>query len=532
MPSLLSTLSNATVAAVKTFRQTFAHPETIGIHGVTSGTAIYDAMFAYYSNQAFESDEWRTYISRFKLYRKTRLIYNPVKRLVDFYAAQLYPGVLSPDGLSQGDQFPLAIPLNPDIDERLRLAIAQFWRWTNFQSQKSRIGRTGAMTGNVLLTIVDEPDRSRIQSDIVWPGFVKDLQLDSSGNVTRYVIEYTAIQEDGQRFRYRKEVDRDRIKTFKNGVPFAFGSAPANYRNPYGFVPAVWIKHVDTGSDIGAPAIKGDIGKVDELNSLVSHIHDEMHKQIDTPQIIATSTAIVPALKRQEAVGAGIAEEEIRLLLKAGADTTVHTLTGNLNLDHAFVYVERLLDEIEKDNPELIFWSQLRNMSQVTGPGAQRMMGDVQGLLWDAAANYDHQFMKLFQMAVAIGGWRESQGDWDDNSQTEKFQGFDLDSYRDGDLDFFILPRVLVPTSTDEQIAQRQAKATFAVTLRDFLPAEQILRETGFPEEDIKNLLAEKQKEAAQKQKEALDLAQAQGAARFSSNPKGKTPSEDSKAAN
>src|SRR5579859_1045988 len=44
------------------------------------------------------SGGWQLYKSNYNLYRNIRLIYNPVRRLVDFYAGGVYPGVLSEDG--------------------------------------------------------------------------------------------------------------------------------------------------------------------------------------------------------------------------------------------------------------------------------------------------------------------------------------------------------------------------------------------------------------------------------------------------
>ena len=129
-------------------------------------------------------------------------------------------------------------------------------------------------------------------------------------------------------------------------------------------------------------------------------------------------------------------------LITGSAESSMQTLQL-AGLDQVIPYVEKLLGEIESDHPELTFYQQLREMSQVTGPAAQRLMGDVQALVMDAQANYDQQLIKAFQMAVAIGGWRLSQGDWGPavNRQQEAYRGFDLESYRRGDLDFSIEDR-------------------------------------------------------------------------------------------
>ncbi|HEY8743914.1 MAG TPA: hypothetical protein VIU62_12485, partial [Chloroflexota bacterium] len=137
----------------------------------------------------------------------------------------------------------------------------------------------------------------------------------------------------------------------------------------------------------------------------------------------------------------------------------VESLAGNLPLRDTLAYIQQLIGEIEQDHPELTLYKELRAMSQVTGPAASRLVGDAAGLIAEAAANYDQQLIKLFQMGVAIAGWRLNNGDWGlTDRQREKFAPFDLDSYIRGDLDFFISPRPLVPQTRREQLDAERAE--------------------------------------------------------------------------
>jgi hypothetical protein len=81
---------------------------------------------------------------------------------------------------------------------------------------------------------------------------------------------------------YRKEVDIFSIREYRDRQLIK------EIDNPYGFAPAVWYKHSDTGAVYGAPAIDGSIAKIDELNSLASHAHDQVHKVIGAPLIAWT----------------------------------------------------------------------------------------------------------------------------------------------------------------------------------------------------------------------------------------------------
>src|SRR5687767_10612431 len=84
-------------------------------------------LWAYYENSQFENiAAWASYRSNYVLYRNIRSIYNPARRLVNFYVAQVYPGMLSEDGEELPDGVPLAIPFSSDTDPKLTSATAQF----------------------------------------------------------------------------------------------------------------------------------------------------------------------------------------------------------------------------------------------------------------------------------------------------------------------------------------------------------------------------------------------------------------------
>src|SRR4051794_22301605 len=113
----------------------------------------------------------------------------------------------------------------------------------------------GAVAGNVLVEVQDELDRGVVTARVWWPANVSDLTLDSSGNVKYFALEYPRTGDDGTPYTYRKEVDGDSFRTYRDGELYAYpehGSV-AEWANPYGFVPAVWAKHTDIGTDYGAP---------------------------------------------------------------------------------------------------------------------------------------------------------------------------------------------------------------------------------------------------------------------------------------
>ena len=446
----------ANKAALNTWVRVYSDPSKAHASGQYQPGTQYNLLWQYYTAEALEDRAtWAAYRGRYGLYRNTRQIYNPVRRLVNFYAGAVYPGPL----VRPGEESPGAMPLPDDTPVALVEAIAQCWQWWNWQAQKAALVRFGAALGDVLVELVDDVDGGRVYPNVIWPGFVTDLRLDAQGNVKLVEVEYQTSDEDGRPYTYLKHMDGDRIEERRNG------QTTREESNRYGFVPAVWVRHVADGGDHGQPAISGSIGKMDELNSLASHVHDQVHRVIAAPVILWTAGQVGNLFEQGKRLPtdrlAANEDRESLLMLKGPEGGRTESLAGSLDLSAALPYIQSLLGEIEADHPELNMYAQLRAMSQVTGPGAQRLLGDVDNLVGEVSAGYDQQVVKLFQMALAIGGWRAQSGAWSGgqmSSQQQKFLPFNLDSYARGELDFRVLPRPLIPLTDMERIMNERAK--------------------------------------------------------------------------
>lgn len=480
--------------------------------------------WSYYENSNFDSvAQWEAYRKNYVLYRNIRSIYNPTRRLVNFYVAQVYPGVLSEDATKLPDGVAIAIPFSEDTDEKLKMAVAQFWQWSNWQSNNKLMVRYGGATGSCLVEVVDNVERGKVSTSVRWPGLLADkanddspsLILDDVGNVKFYALEYQATDESGDTYTYRKEVSQEAFVEYRDDKVIS------EEENPYGFVPAVWCKHIDEGWGVdgeglyGAPAISGSIGKIDELNGLASHTHDHIDILIDSPGIISSDGGVGRIGEQANAIKVNrqAAQDEFstaaatsamgtlrRLLLKAPKGASWVPLSGNLEPDDVIPAMEHVLTEIEHDFPELGMYQELRKMSEVTGPGAARMMGDVYSRVLEVSGNYDTQSIKLFQMAAAIGGFRfrDNREGWRLKTEAQaKFQFFDLDSYARGDLNMAIMPRPLIPMTEDDTITLTGKRLDNAKKAQGIFNDDKILEVAGISDEDERaEILAEREKEA------------------------------------
>jgi hypothetical protein len=473
--------------AIGQFRRVYQDPSQVEGGSILGLQPYYRLLWGYYDNSAFENlGMWGPYKGQYRLYRQMRILYNPTRRLCDFYATSIYPGLLTADvtGLPEGTR--LAVPLADDTPPEMRVALDQLWAWSRWQINNSTLVRYGAVAGNALVEAVDDVDEARVYLNVVWPSLVTYLDLDPTGAILAYTLQYPARDDTGNYYEYRKEVDREKISFFKDGLPYDYGEG-TSYPNPYGFVPAVWIKHKDLGGNAGAPAIHGSIGKIDELNSLASHVHDQIHKVIGAPLVMWTDGKIGSLFgnsgqqKRAPSTPYDTADldREGILMLTGPAGGRVESLAGQLQLHEAAEHMTMLQTEIEADHPEVTMYRQLRSMSQVTGPAASRLMGDVIANVDEAAANYDAGCTQAFAMALAIGGWRANRGDWGTlTKERALFTPFNIDQFASGDLHVRIMPRPLIQTSEMEQLELQQLRdsvaanvpPTLTATLRESIP--------------------------------------------------------------
>lgn len=480
---------------------------------VVSRNAMYGQMFAYYSNTAFEEVAvWAKYRLNHSLYRFTRQIFNPVTRVIDFYAEHIYPGSLSAESKLEGGELS-AIPFSYKTPTELREAVAQIWQWGNWQNGNALMVQYGAMTGNVLVEVIDDVEKGKVRYQVHFPSAVKDFRLDAYGNLKAYILEYETSDpkiDNGRPFRYAKEVQEDFIAYYKNGNLFDYGMGKV-VENPYPFVPAAWGKHLDVGTDYGVPAVRSSISKIDELNSIISHTSDHIHKQIESPRILWTDSNVAPLFGSSKVDYSDFDSRQQQVLLKGKADGKTDTLVGTLDPQTIVPIVEKLIEEIEKDYPEITMYEKLRDQNIVTAPGAARLMGDVARKMGRPAANYDAMNVKLNQMGLAIGGWRANSGAWGSNltPQQRKFLPFDFSSYNRGQLDHTISPRPLTSPTPREEADEFSVRASAVSAVGDSLPIEEKLRHLGYRPEEIPAIAAKVKAEAEEKAKAAMDLAAA-----------------------
>lgn len=494
---------------------------TVGLdtwrHGpVPQDWDVYQAMYAerwfLYTGELFDDLlRHNPYRDDPSIYRNTKLLWKHIEAVVDFYAGVIYQGSLSTDGTPLPDDVPNAIPILPqtgrdDRDQLLLVAIAELENAWNWRQQMSLRPMYGAALGDVLTEVVDDVERRFVYPQIVWPGYVKDIELDYVGNVRSYTLEYRVpARGDDSGYLYRKEVDGDAFRHYRDD------KLQRTVPNPYGFVPAIWDRHriAAPGSVRGKAAADGTRQALLHLNSLFGHALDFQHKAFWVPLMVAgrhsaSSTSSVDL----GTPPTGTDLSELYRWVKVPEGSTL--LQPAFNLGETRGMVEDIREGILAENPEASFYQQLRDMQQVTAPGAERLMGDVKTRVDLARAGYDAQTVKLFQMAIAIAGFRSqdrSENGWAFGNarldrRRQQFTSFDLDSYARGELDMMIESRPIVLPTEQERIETELRKIEL-IRAKEGIGTSWGMEEAEIPREDATKILAQR--------REAFSLAMNRG---------------------
>lgn len=458
--------------------------------------------------------------AQLRLYRHTRLVWNMVPVVTDFWGSVMYPGELSRDGKEFPDGQPSALPLPEDTRPDLMAACAQVWSWTGMQAQKYVIPYWAAVAGNVLIEVVADPLREKVYFKLHWPSVVRSITLNSAGDVKHYRIEYNVrevVGVDAQgreqfvEYTYGQEVDKESIKTYRDNRLYDYtnGALGAEYPNPWGFVPACWVPHRSVGSEFAAPAVAAPgLNELLAINSVESMVDDAMQRGTRPIPVFFTNKSVRPLYDRpkrnedddefSEERLDDDADRESWTGIKLSADSSIGKLDPSIDLGAADTRLESKKRAWLRKYPEVSMWESLRERN-VSGVAAEILHGDTRNKVLKIRPETDRQVIKATQMAITIAARLRPTWSRQDGGR-QLFAPFNEGSWDRGDLDFELANRPIIP----EVPLTEEEKATIAdIRLNKLgLPEAWVFAQYGVPLAVIQ--VAERESEArAQAQAEA-----------------------------
>ncbi len=450
----------------------------------------YSLLWAMNENNAYDNiNAWsQLYKTEYQLYDFIRGIYNPTYRLGEFWKSHLWGGKLDPDA-GDGKEIKSALPIITD-NKALRPAIAQVWSWSNWQIKKDVYSLRGTILGDGIIKIEDNAALKKVYLSIIHPSKLADLVLDDWGNVKGYSLEEEREdprRDDGGTAMYQELAYRDGenvvYETYLDGELYAWNGVDAAWSVPYGFIPMVFTKHNDVGLDYGWSEIHPALAKFREVDDQASKLHDQIRKAISGGWLMAGMNEPEPDDEPED-------RESENMIWTTNTEAHADSLVNNVDVAAVSANIKQLLGELERDYPELN--SDLHNVSgDISGRALRINRAPVEAKVQQRRPNYDNALVRAQQMAVAIGGMRKYPG----------FEGFDLDSYKQGTLDHSIGDRPVFAKDPLDDTEYQSAFWTAAAQAKSAgLPLEIYLEENGWPAEKISKVtakIADARKQAA-----------------------------------
>ena len=455
----------------------------------------YGIYWSFYENSAYRNlHSWsQTYRTEYGLYKYIRQIYNPSYRLGEFWKTYLMGGLLDPqcgDGKITPSALPIIIPpQNRQNDALVRRALAQVWAWSNWQSNKDLLTLYGPMLGDVFIEVVDDTESERVYLDIIHPGNIADVTFDRRGNIRSYV--YVELVPDPESSVAAREVefhvdvtrsgDDVVYRTYRDNQPFAWDSGQGSeWKESYGFIPLVMVRHNNVGLDWGWSELHAGRHKFQELDDLASKVHDHVRKYVDPAWFLSGVSK-----KKQEA-SLDKAEttpttdrpqperEELPAIYASNPQAKALPLVAELDLDATVGLMKILIEEIERDYPELQMdiWRAIQSNS---GRALRVARKRSESKVIQRRANYDAPLVRAQMMALSIGGMRNYPA----------FEGITLDSFAQGTLDHYIGNRAVYDKDPMDDLEVEQVFWDVASVAVPLVGLEFYLRKHGWEDADI-----------------------------------------------
>jgi hypothetical protein len=241
----------------------------------------------------------------------------------------------------------------------------------------------------------------------------------------------------------------------------------------------------------GAASFHAQYSHIDEVNDAASILNDSIRKAVNPPWYFAGATAGNLSLGSGDDTGINKKDELPAIFGPEGSQP--YPMVQNIDIAAAGANIDRMLQEIERDMPELAL-HRLRDSGNLTAPGVRTAYTDALNKAKEAQGNYDDGYIRAQQMAVSIGGYRGYEG----------FESFNLESYDNGDLQFYVKPRPVIGDSLSKQ----ERITAFTSMGSAPLPIQRLmLRELDVDETEIEEIIAEQQADKQTNMQQAAAIA-------------------------
>lgn len=470
---------------------------------------MYDLLYAYWANTGLYTWLAQNRYDEHVKYGSIQGMRTPCARIVDFYTAHLWPGDLEEAFSVETDH------------EAIREPLKQIWTWSNWEAEKDLAAHILSLYGDLFIRVAESEDRRQVYSEIIQPqhvtdfteerGLLKSIRLDipvtettlgtlRTGSVTStmsagteramtHTETWSKAEQSYRRWRHQRGPDArlEELGAPDEEVPFSELSID--------FVPFVHAKFRDVGEQWGMGSFTHLLDKIDELNLKATRHSEIMFNHLGvTWQLVSNAVdgggrPLPPPSLSTESDGVVTMGNE--RFLKLPTSWKVEPLVPDLNYD---AYRTTLADEekvLASDAPEML-WAHLSESNELSGRALRFLLGPGVKRAERARANAGRAFIRRDLMLLHMG------------KRAGLFPS--IGEYERGEYDHSYAKRDVLPLDTLEEAQITKTKAEGALLLKQLGWTDEAIQreEFGLTEEQIREMAAVREKDAAETKAAAL----------------------------
>ena len=338
----------------------------------------------------------------------------------------------------------------------VQTAIDDVIKSSNIGNNKPAMIRSFSLYGDSFIRVRGDRENTYLEDTSVF--FVTDFEEDTRGFLTYLRIDIPVLGDNDLPENYTEEWDLE-TKTLRVWQAQTSRTTPINqlgqpketiFFSELGidFIPVVHTKFRDNGDPRGQGCVYHALDKIYEANRVATRLHDLLFA-FGEPVFVASANATdsqgrpLPA-PRLEAVATsapsgitGVVGELIGRMIKLPGLTTLNSLIPDVDYSDALAILNAQMEEIEKDLPELRWYSlSPTEQSASSGTALKTLLGAAVDRADEARNNFLSSLSRAFEMALTIGIYNGvfpatlgtfDSGDFDHELQVDSAWGESVD---------------------------------------------------------------------------------------------------------
>lgn len=438
---------------------------------------LYDLLKWYYLNNGLYDDLTKALYDKSIWTEGMKPLRNPAFRVVEFYAAKLWPG-----------QTPIVTDNGALPD-----AVAQIWKWSNWPAQKQVAARWFAMYGDLFIKVAVKTKGETVKPvsvymQLIEPQRVTAFDTNERGFITYARIDTPILVREGDKavMRTHTEVwdkanDSFRVWQHERTAGYSLDQLgePDDERSmsqAFGidFVPIAHGLFRDIGEERGMAAITHALDKIDEANRQATRLHQMVFRYGKVTEVLEgqgtdPSGRPLPPPKVSGPNGRYSDDDTIAVgdnrIVRLPSGWTWRQAVPTMDYTGMLAILQAQIKEIESDLPELAYYA-VRDMGgDISGRAVRLLLGDAIDRVIATRENGETAIVQAQQMALTIGAKVGVLPD--------------IGAFDQGALDHTFAVREVVATDETERMETVNAMTTAGI------PLVTALRRVGWTEEEI-----------------------------------------------